>query len=417
MAIPRTVVYHPIWFDVRNWFRTFRLGGVTPEQAEARVRDFEESFSEYYGVRKTVAFPFARTALYFSLESQGFEQGSEVIMPPITIKPMMDVVLSLGLKPVFVDIELETLCFDPAKLAEAITPRTKAALITYLFGIAPNAEELTRICRDRGLFVIEDFSHALNAEYGGRKLGTIGDVGIYSSAITKTLDSYGGGLAITNDPELGQRLAEAQASLEPTPPVRLRRKITKSVVWNLATRKWVFTLGIFPLIRLMGRLNPVMAQRMTGARLGLVPDRTLPDSYFEKFTWLQAVAARAVMPEVQAGDERRIANATELQFSLSENGSPFAKVLPGARSVYWQFVVFSRQPDRFVRTLARRGIDTGTSNLSLISGLGIYPEYETACPNAELVKTNAMYVPINSRLSARDLERICGTIAMALSGE
>ena len=163
MAIPRTIVNHPIWFDVRNWFRTFRLGSITPAEAEARVRDFEESFSEYYGVRNTIAFPFARTALYASLKSQGFEKGSEVLMPPITIKPMMDVVISLGLKPVFVDIELETLCFDPAKLAEAITPRTRAALITYLFGVAPNAEELTRICKDRGLFVIEDFSHALNA--------------------------------------------------------------------------------------------------------------------------------------------------------------------------------------------------------------------------------------------------------------
>ena len=94
MAIPRTIVNHPIWFDVRNWFRTFRLGSITPAEAEARVRDFEESFSEYYGVRNTIAFPFARTALYASLKSQGFEKGSEVLMPPITIKPMMDVVIA-----------------------------------------------------------------------------------------------------------------------------------------------------------------------------------------------------------------------------------------------------------------------------------------------------------------------------------
>ena len=100
MAIPRTIVYHPIWFDVRNWFRTFRLGSITPAEAEARVRDFEDRFSEYYGVQDTIAFPFARTALYASLKSQDFEKGSEVLMPPITIKPMMDVVISLGLKPV-----------------------------------------------------------------------------------------------------------------------------------------------------------------------------------------------------------------------------------------------------------------------------------------------------------------------------
>jgi len=415
MAIPRTIVNHPIWFDVRNWFRTFRLGSITPAEAEARVRDFEESFSEYYGVRNTIAFPFARTALYASLKSQGFEKGSEVLMPPITIKPMMDVVISLGLKPVFVDIELETLCFDPTKLADAITPRTRAALITYLFGIAPNAGELTRICTNKGLFVIEDFSHALNAEYAGRKLGTFGDVGIYSTGITKTLDAYGGGLAITADPELGARLRESQASLKPTPSGRLRGKVSKSIVWNLATRKWAFTLAIFPLIRLMGRLSTEMAQRMTGARLGLVPDRTLPDSYFERFTWLQADAAKAAMPAVKGGDERRIANATELQTALSKNGNPIGVTLPGARSVYWQFVVFSPQPTRFEQILVREGIDTGTSNLSLISGLGVYPEYKKACPNAEFVKTHGMYVPINPRLTARDLERVTGALERALS--
>ena len=417
MAIPRTIVNHPIWFDVRNWFRTFHLGSITSAEAEARVRDFEESFSEYYGVRNTTAFPFARTALYASLKSQDFEKGSEVLMPPITIKPMMDVVISLGLKPVFVDIELETLSFDPAKLAEAITPRTRAALITYLFGVAPNAEELTRICTDSGLFVIEDFSHALNAEYAGRKLGTFGDVGIYSTGITKTLDAYGGGLAVTTDPELGARLREAQESLKPTPPGRLRGKISKNIVWNLATRKWVFTLAIFPLIRLMGRLNSEMAQRMTGARLGLVPDRTLPDSYFERFTWLQADAGKAAMPDVKRGDERRIANATELRNALSENRNPIPVMLPNARSVYWQFVVFSQQPARFEQLLAREGIDTGTSNLSLISGLGIYPEYERPCPNAEFLKTHGMYVPINPRLSERELERIISAVRRALSSE
>jgi len=158
-----------------------------------------------------------------------------------------------------------------------------------------------------------------------------------------------------------------------------------------------------------------MAQRMTGARLGLVPDHTLPDSYFEKFTWLQAVAAKAAMPEVKGGDTRRIANVTELRSALSKNGNTIGETLPGARSVYWQFVVFSPQPTRFKQILASEGIDTGTSNLSLISGLGIYPEYERACPNAEFLKSNGMYVPNNPRLSARDLERIRGTLEQAFS--
>ena len=154
---------------------------------------------------------------------------------------------------------------------------------------------------------------------------------------------------------------------------------------------------------------------MTGARLGLVPDRTLPDSYFEQFTWLQAVAGKAAMPEVESGDEGRIANVTALRNVLAKSGNAIGETLPGARSVYWQFVVFSSQPGRFEQIMASEGIDTGTSNLSLISGLGIYPEYERACPNAEFVKKYGMYVPINPRLTPRDLENIRGALEQALS--
>ena len=172
----------------------------------------------------------------------------------------MDIVLSLGLKPVFADIERETLCFDVDQVKKALTPKTRAILITYLFGVVPNLEPLLALSKEHGLFVVEDFSHALNASFKGKKLGTFGDVRIDPCSKTKTLDAYGGGLAITNDPVLAKTLEEAKASLKPTPAARLRNKIRETLVW-----KWHSARGLHdrrsPLCRWRARSIPSWRRR------------------------------------------------------------------------------------------------------------------------------------------------------------
>lgn len=418
MAIPRAIVYHSIWFDVRNYIASFRRRNRLPdEQATAKVAEFERAFAAYMGSGSATAFPFARTALYFALKAQGFEPGSEIIMSPITIKPMVDIVLSLGLKPAFVDLELDTLCFDVEELKKAITPMTRAILITYLFGVVPNLEPLLTVSQEHGLFVVEDFSHALNASFKGKKLGTFGHVGIYSCSKTKTLDAYGGGLAITDSSKLAGKLEEAKASLKPTPASRLRRKIRDTLTWNLATRRPVFTGAVSPMLCVAGMINPELQKKLTGARLNLKPDAILPAPYFEQFTSAQAEAGLAMLAKVEREDCERISNVNTLRETLVGLGEPCARVIKEGRSVYWQFVVFAQDADRFRKALARRGIDTGTTNLSLVSGLGIYPEHEKKCQNAERIKHNAMYVPVYPRLDDSARKHIALAIVDTLKEE
>ena len=407
MAISRAIVYHPLRFDLKNLLATFgsRAFRSSPQSA-AKVEEFEFVFAEYVGSRHAVAFPFARTALYFALKNQRFEVGSEVIMPPITIKPMMDVVVALGLRPVFVDIERDTLCFDLEELENAINQNTKAILITYLYGVVPNVKRLISLCREHGLFVIEDFSHNLNARSPVGSLGTLGDVGIYSCSATKTLDAYGGGLTVTDDEALFSALKEAQAALRPTPAKRLRAKVLKDVVWNVATQKWLFSIVIFPLLRILRKVNPTLEQRLTGARLGLKPAGELPEEYFERFTKLQAEAGLTMLRRVDEEDAGRILNVEEIKRSLPEHARPWPQLLDGCRNVYWQFVVYLPDGEKAKKSLARRGVDAGTSNLSLISGLGIYTEYERSCPNAEYIKNHAFLIPAYRRLSRRDLRNV-----------
>lgn len=404
--IPRGIIYHDLGFDIRYFLKTFGMGSNN----ESLTQKLQKEFAQYMGSSDCIAFPFARTAIYFALKSKGFEEGDEIIMPPISIKPMMDVVIAAGLKPVFVDLELETLCFDKDKLESAITSKTKAVLLTYLFGNVPNMEALMGICRKHHLFVIEDFSHALNATYDRKKLGTFGDVGIYSCSAIKTLDAFGGGLVVTDDNDLALALKDCQKDLKPTPPSNLRSKVIKNIIWNIATRKMVFALCINPLISFMKKLNPKMAKKMTGGRVDLKAETVLPAEWFETFTSVQAQAALEKINSVENEDSQRITNVEHLRNSVRWLEGNCSKQIDKAQSVYWQFVIYARDLEGFQKYLADHGIDSATTNLSLLSSLEIYPEAMTLCQNAEFIHKNGVFIPVYPRLTQPEVIHIADVL-------
>ena len=130
-SIPRGVIYHSLLYDLTNIFRVMFVN----LKQEKLVEEFRKSFAKINGSKYCTIFPYARTGIHFSLKSQNFDKDTEILMPPITIKAILDGVLDLGLKPIFVDIDSESFCFDVEKLKSSISPNTKAILITYLLGL------------------------------------------------------------------------------------------------------------------------------------------------------------------------------------------------------------------------------------------------------------------------------------------
>jgi len=411
--IARATVYHSLWFDIKYYTATFTPSCVreSKDPHNESVKQFEDEFANYMARDHGIAFPLARTALFFTLKSQDFAPGTEIIMPPITIKPMLDIVTALGLKPVFVDLEPDTFCFDPILLSQAITKNTKAIFITYLFGLVPNTSKLVEICRENDLFIVEDFSQALNATLENRKLGSFGDVGIYSSSVTKTLDTFGGGLAVTDNAALAGYLRTASRQLPPPALSDLRKKIRMCLIWNFAMRRIPFTLAVSPLLTVIGRLSPAAAAKLMGARANLRRDVDLPDSYFQRYLPIQARAGHELLKSVQSNDQSRIQNAEELRVAIAKGKWPTSAELEEAQCVYWQCIVFANEKDTFVKKLKRAGFDTGSTNLTLLSALDIYPEYTSDCEIATKVKHNAMFLPVNPRVSKRAVRKLANLLS------
>lgn len=172
----------------------------------AKVKEFEENIQQYLGVKKAIGLTSCTGGLHIALAALGIGQGDEVIVPAYTFVATAHVVEWLGAKPVLVDVEKDTFNIDPAKIEEAITILTKAIMPVHFAGHACDMGAIMQIAKKHKLYVIEDAAHAIGTEYGGKKIGNFGDVTVFSFYVTKTITTAEGGMAVTNDEELGKRL-------------------------------------------------------------------------------------------------------------------------------------------------------------------------------------------------------------------
>jgi dTDP-4-amino-4,6-dideoxygalactose transaminase len=170
-------------------------------------RAFEREAARFLGVKHAIGVASGTDALILSLAALGVREGDEVITTPFSFFATASSVLRLGAKPVFCDIEDETLNIDPKKIEAKITRRTRALLPVHLFGRACRMDEILRVARRRGLAVVEDAAQSFGASYKGRMTGSFGDAGCFSFYPTKNLGGAGdGGLITTNSSKLDEKL-------------------------------------------------------------------------------------------------------------------------------------------------------------------------------------------------------------------
>lgn len=403
LKIVRGQINHSILGELSDLF--FSLGSKLNNYD--RVKEFENEFSKRVGTKYAKTMPFARYALYQVLKYKEFPNGSEIIMPPITIKPMVDIILMLGLKPIFVDIELDTLCYDENELKKAINENTKAILITYLFGIVPNIENLMTICKKNSLYIIEDFSHTLNASYKSKRIGTFGDVSIYSSSSLKTVDTYIGGTVFTNDENLYKYLDNIVDKLPEMPRMFLFKKILLNLVRNTFSKSLVFTFITNPLLYLLKNMNSSIYRKVLGARLNLKPVTTMPEDWTYRFTALQAKRGLRQLKLVDKLDNDKINNVKLFRKLITNKNLNILPVeLVDSKNVYWQYPMYVNNVNEFIEYLNKNDVDMGLTNLSLCSNLDIYPLYVKKTPNAYKVKNHYLFVPTYQGLSHEKIEYI-----------
>lgn len=169
------------------------------------VERFEKMMADYCGAQYAVSCSSGTAALHLILLAYGIGAGDEVIVPSLTFIATANAVTYTGAKPVFVDSDPETWNIDPYKIKGSITPRTKAILPVHLYGHPADMDPILDVAKEHDLLVIEDAAEAHGAEYMGRKVGTIGDAGIFSFFGNKIITTGEGGMIVTNNERISER--------------------------------------------------------------------------------------------------------------------------------------------------------------------------------------------------------------------
>jgi len=166
----------------------------------------EKEFAAYHGVEYCVWMSNGTTTLECALLALGVGPGDEVIIPGLTWIATGTVVLYAGATPVIVDVQPDTLCIDPDRIEEAITPRTKAIIPVHLFSAIADMDRILEIAEKHKLFVIEDCAHAHGAQWDGKGVGSLGNVGSFSFQMSKLMTAGEGGVCTTSDKRLAERI-------------------------------------------------------------------------------------------------------------------------------------------------------------------------------------------------------------------
>lgn len=190
-----------IWSAMRNVVEesAFILGKY--------VEEFEAGFARFCKARFAIGVASGTDAIILSLRALGIGPGDEVITVPNTAFPTAEAVSLAGAKVVFADVDPKTLNMDPREAKKKITKNTKALLPVHLYGQPAEMEALKELCRTHNLMLIEDAAQAHGAEYGGQRVGTIGNVSCFSFYPSKNLGAYGdGGAVVTNDERIADKV-------------------------------------------------------------------------------------------------------------------------------------------------------------------------------------------------------------------
>jgi perosamine synthetase len=357
-----------------------------------------------------VAMPMARVTIYHAVKAL-VRPGASVIMSPYTIADVVNMVIAAGGRPLFADVDPQTGNLRPDEVERLVDGETGAVLATHLYGCAADILEIASICRKHALPLIEDSAQAFGCAVDGRKVGTFGDVGVYSFGMYKNINAFFGGIAITNNAELTSRLREALGDC-PVEPIRIYLpKLAKGAFTDVLTHPLIFKAFSFWFFRW------AFLKGIHGINTRLVidvdPKRTdvIPQHYLRRMSPAQARALLPQLTGIEAANRERIRKAKLYCDGLK--GIP-GLVVPPYRAdgshIYTAFCIQVQDRRELVRFMLQRGADIQENYHRNCADLPCFEEFARECPVARRVAASAIYLPIYPRYGDVEIQRNVGLI-------
>jgi len=312
------------------------------------VEEFEDKFAAYIGTDYAIATNSGTSALHTALAAQGIKEGDEVITTAFSFFATASCVLMQNATPVFVDIDPKTYNIDPALIEAKISDRTKAIIPVHLYGQPCEMREIRDIAKANNLAVIEDAAQAHGAEYKAKKVGAIGDIGVFSFYSTKNIITGEGGMITTDNEEIAER-------------ARLIR-------------------------------NHGQSRRYFHDCLG----------YNYRMTNIAAAIGLVQLKKIDTLSLRRMSNARYYGEQLNVK-KPF--VSPNVKHVFHQYTIRVKDRDKFQAHLERNGVGYGIYYPVPLPSQPLFDSNELF-EVAELASKEVISIPVNPSLKRVDVEKV-----------
>jgi len=379
-----------------------RRPGAGP--AESVTDSYPAEFASWLGM--THAFPFwkGRAALFAILRAMGIGEGDDVIVQGYTCVMAVNPIMYLGARPIFVDIEPRTYNMRPELIEKAITPATKVIIAQHTYGYAADLSAILDVAARKGLPVIEDCCLALGTTYNGRRLGTFGLASYFSFQWNKPYTSGLGGMAVTSDDALADKIAEVREAEMVRPSTREVATLTAQYV--------VYNAFIYPRTTALAQ-NVFRWLVRKGVLVGSMSDTELTptreDGFFKGMSGMQMRAGRGKLHRVGPILEHRRRMAVVYDNLLGQRGWETPRPGPNTSPVLVRYPVRVADKHKALELAASRFVELGSWFECPLHPAGTKLEaygYQAGmCPESERASREVVNLPLHPRANEATARR------------
>ena len=371
------------------------------------VEQLENEFKRYFNVKHAISFNSGRSSMLAIIKSLGLSAGNEVLLQAFTCNASANPVIWAGLTPKYVDCDETDFNINVNDLENKLTPESKAIMVQHTFGMPANMSEIIKFADKNNLILIEDCAHSLGAEYDGKKVGTFGKAAFFSFSRDKIISSVYGGIVITNDDDIAEKVKDFQNSIKYPSYFWVFQQLLHPVLLN-----WII-LPVYNLIDL-GKVFLIILQWLhilSKAVHWKEKQGKIPCYFPKKLPNAMAILALKQFDKLEIFNKYRKRMADFYYEKLKNTSYKLPAEFSERKSAFLRFTIkHSKAHEIIWQAWKKNNILIGDWYTTPIAPFDTKPEavryISGSCPNAEKLAKTAFNLPTHINISLKDAEKI-----------